>query len=335
MQYICINNAHHASDSSASGGLLYCMSYPKPPLSLEQQVALLRSRGLLVKDEQFAITILEKISFQRLKAYFSTYYTVPTISKQFNKGTTFETIIQLYSFDEELRQVVFNLISKIEVAFRTQLVNTYSTSFGTHWHQDSNLFEVKIGNPITQETTFDLLATEIKSDCNNQTDDIFIKQYYFEYNSPPYPDLPPSWMTLEVLSFGKLSRIYKLLNGTIEKQKIAAFFGTLPVFLVSWLESLSYVRNICAHHGLLWRRVLTKQPSLPTRSSKRLVSNAELVNNKKLYAALLCLQQMSISSRVYLDFSTELQTLFAKYHFIDFSQIGFPENWNEEQIWKN
>ena len=90
MHYICINNAHHASDSSASGGLLYSMAYPKPPLSLEQQVALLRLRGLLIEDEQFALSVLGKISFQRLKDKKTTYEIEPIKKEQYISGTRLE-----------------------------------------------------------------------------------------------------------------------------------------------------------------------------------------------------------------------------------------------------
>jgi abortive infection bacteriophage resistance protein len=40
-------------------------------------------------------------------------------------------------------------------------------------------------------------------------------------------------------------------------------FGLSHQMLSFWLHSISYIRNICAHHSRLWNRVCTIKPTIP------------------------------------------------------------------------
>lgn len=93
-------------------------TYNKPHLSYKNQIDLLKSRGLIVNDENFAITKLKHISYFRLSAYFLPFQST---KDTFDHGTTFEQIIDLYHFDKELRLLTFGAIEKIEIFLRTSL----------------------------------------------------------------------------------------------------------------------------------------------------------------------------------------------------------------------
>ena len=47
-----------------------------------------------------------------------------------------------------------------------------------------------------------------------------------------------------------------------DKKAIAQTFGVGYTYIESWLESISYVRNICAHYGRLYNAKLSKTPML-------------------------------------------------------------------------
>lgn len=93
--------------------------YNKIPLSFQDQLQLLKSRGLEITDESKAISYLEGISYYRLSAYFLPYQVE---KDKFNAGVSFKQIINTYSFDRELRLLVFDCIERIEVAIRTQII---------------------------------------------------------------------------------------------------------------------------------------------------------------------------------------------------------------------
>ena len=80
--------------------------YTKAPLTTEQQVNLLKSRGLLIDDVDRAIYYLERISYYRLSAYaleFEEPMSDDQRSHKFKPGTTFDSILDLYVFDRKMR----------------------------------------------------------------------------------------------------------------------------------------------------------------------------------------------------------------------------------------
>ena len=91
----------------------------KPAITYQQQLDLLKSRGLSVPDEPFALHILEHHNYYRLSAYrFS--FTVPGNSDQFRPGITFTRLWDLYHFDRSLRQLVMEACKRVEISARSR-----------------------------------------------------------------------------------------------------------------------------------------------------------------------------------------------------------------------
>lgn len=80
-----------------------------------------------------------------------------------------------------------------------------------------------------------------------------IKHYYDNYNTPA---LPPVWTVLEAMTIGQLSRLFSDLH-LDHRKTVAAKFGYDESVLVTWLKSLTILRNVCAHHGRLWNASIT------------------------------------------------------------------------------
>lgn len=123
------------------------MDYTKRPLTLHKQVDKLRSRGLLIDDEQLAERYLSNISYYRLRAYTYPFQdnTNPEADHIFKKDDIhFSDIVDLYCFDRRLISLMFNAIEKIEVAVRAKIVQTYSEMTGSsHWFNERTLYKHK------------------------------------------------------------------------------------------------------------------------------------------------------------------------------------------------
>ena len=95
-------------------------------------------------------------------------------------------------------------------------------------------------------------------------------------------------MTLQVVSFGTLSKLYSNINDQfLEKRAIASCLG-LPArnYVESWMTSLSVLRNLCAHHS----RIVNRTFDFPLK--KLFTSNypwiaAQPANNQLLFASCL------------------------------------------------
>ena len=91
--------------------------------------------------------------------------------------------------------------------------------------------------------------------------DTFILHYRNKYDDPEHP---PIWMTAEVISLGQLSMWYNNLKNRPGRQAIAKVYGLDESVLVSLAHHLTYIRNICAHHGRLWNKQVTVKMIVPT-----------------------------------------------------------------------
>src|SRR5690606_39007037 len=100
--------------------------YDKAPLSFEDQLTLLKNRGLIIEDKPKALCYLKEISYYRLSAYFIPYQNK---KDRFNGDTTFRQIIDTYTFDRELRLLIFDCIERIEIAIRTQIIYCMSIHY--------------------------------------------------------------------------------------------------------------------------------------------------------------------------------------------------------------
>ena len=227
--------------------------FQKQSLSVDDQIHLLKKRGLHIPDAERAAHCLQFIGYYRLSGYARFYYDDPTlIEPQFKPNTHFEKILELYTFDRELRLLINGAVERIEVAIRSCISNILSCKYGAHWYMKKNRFNEKF--------RFDDFMWKIRADTGRDArpgtmtaqkrEDIF--QHY--YNCYDTPELPPSWMVAEVLSFGSWSLIFDCLAQKQDKKQIADSFGLHPQVLQSWLHSLSFLRNLCAHHARIWNR---------------------------------------------------------------------------------
>lgn len=297
------------------------MKYNKPPLTIAQQIQKLKDSGLIIEDEERAARYLSFISLYRLRAYTYPYQNNKAAGQPFYPEVTFDMILQTYLFDRKLRLLVFDAIERIEIAFRTQMVYQYSHKHGSNWYEDEKLYRKSYF--YKQDLT--LIDKELK-----RSNEVFIKHYKNKYSSPKRP---PAWMTFEIFSMGLLSKIYENLKISDEKKSIARKFGlNHPKVLESWMHSLSVIRNICAHHSRLWNRELPASMKLP-----KITKNIWLLNTNfaqgKMYLALsgmLYLLNIIIPNN---HFKKKLKMLLIEYPEIPLKQMGFPDDWEKEQLW--
>ena len=123
------------------------------------------------------------------------------------------------------------------------MIYNLSHRHGPFWYTDPTIF--------ADNVRFTETLNKIREEFN-RTDEEFIKVFKAKYNNP----LPPGWMMLELTSFGSLSMLFKNLIDTHDKRNIAHYFGLDDTTFRSWLHSIVYVRNICAHHSSVKLNIL-------------------------------------------------------------------------------
>jgi abortive infection bacteriophage resistance protein len=298
------------------------MPYNKPPISFTDQVAKLKARGLTIDNEAEAELCLSNISYYRLRAYTYPFQDNADPNHPFIIPVSFEEIIKLYKFDRKLSQLIFAALEKIEIALRTQIIYQWAIAKGSHWQLDPALYR----DPMKFANQINSLQTEI-----NRSHETFIEHYKNTYTTPSEP---PSWMSLEVSSFGLLSQIFSNLKKGNEKLAVTNHFGLNDIgILENWMLCFSNIRNVCAHHGRLWNRRLTAHIKFPTNPKYAFIANKRIYPYK-LYAALCCMQYMLNTIIPANGFKTELVALINTCPLAQENEMGFPSKWLDENFWK-
>lgn len=294
--------------------------FTKPAISVDDQLQRLIDRGMTVADIDSAKNYLRRIGYYRFSGY----------TRPFQKGgggpdhhvfkgsTEFEVVLDRYIFDRKLRLLLLDAIERIEVAVRAGLSNHIAERHSPHWFMNPALF----APGFDHASYINLLGRQIsQGGPNNQA--IFIKHYYATYSSP---NLPPSWMIFEDVSFGVISRTFENVVKT-ELRELCGQFGEPHRVLTSWLHTVSYVRNLCAHHSRVWNRVLTIKPIIPKKY------RAILLDNSRIYAALLIAQVLLGKVAPDNHWANRLKKLLEMHPDVPWSAMGIPNDWHKQDVW--
>lgn len=296
--------------------------YVKPALTIPQQVDFLSKQGLVINDSDLARQVLRVVSYYRFSGYLLPFK-LPHNNKhprQFQQGTTFEEVWQLYQFDRELRLLVSDAIEKIEVAFRTALVNVTSVEFNPFWYTERSYFR--------NEEPYILLMKNVHS-ILKEKQELFLQHYFNRYESPHYP---PLWMMIETFSFGVCSKLFKNIKSMPTRREIANHLGQHNTIIESWLRTLSYTRNLCAHHARLWNRWFVNPPLLPKHEP--LKEYFFTTTDYKFHTVAYVIQKLLMEIAPNSQWKQKLFELFEKYEHFPGEQIGFTKKWRIDPFWE-
>ena len=165
----------------------------------------------------------------------------------YDKQTTFKEIVDLYLFNANFRQIIFPEIEKVEINVRCRVANFFAEQYGVLGYLQAENF--------ADENYHAQFLKDINEEIGRNSKATFVRNFRENYEGGNLP----IYALVEVFSFGTLSKFYKnMLNK--DKKAIAKSFGVGYTYFESWLESISYVRNICAHYGRIYNAKLSKTP---------------------------------------------------------------------------
>lgn len=301
------------------------MKYNKPSKTIAEQINQLQLRGLIITDIPQTEHYLNIVGYYRLSGYWWPMLADKN-TRIFKPNSTFENVISIYNFDKELRLLLFEIIESIEIALRNKLIHHPSLEISPWWFEDSNNFL----NAVTHTDVLISIDRELQ-----QTKEVFIKEHYKKYHTDTRR--PPAWKTLEVVSFGTISKLYGNLKNSVKSKNIIAHeFGVVNhTFLPSWLQAISQIRNMCAHHCRLWNRNLPGAPRLMPKPPKPWLNiippAAEFF---MLYIHLCCIKYLLNVIEPANVMTTRLLNLLNTYKNIDPNAIGLKQDWQNEPLWK-
>ena len=245
--------------------------------------------------------------FRLIKAYS---LNLKVRNGEYQKGVTFEQIVELYLFNANFRQLIFPEIEKVEVNVRCRVANYFAERYGVLGYTKKENF--------VNRGYHDIFLQDIQDEIKRNLKAPFVRNFRENYDGGELP----IYALVEVFSFGTLSKFYKNMKNP-DKKAVALTFGVGYTYLESWLESISYVRNICAHYGRLYNAKLSKTPMLYKEYTD------EGIANNRIFGVLLCLKHLLKKDDHGNLFVERIELLFEKYENVNIKTMGFPENWKK------
>ena len=299
-------------------------TYTKNILTIQQQLQAYIDAGMNIPSISEATQALATIGYYRLRGYCFHLYNNQI--KQYRHGTDFSEILRLYQFDTELSHLLFSMTSSIEVALRARLTDALLTHgdslilYNPNYFSNKKLFWQNLGT----------LSSEIA-----RSSDVFI-----QHNFQNHDGQIPIWAAVEVMSFGNLSKTIKNLksgSGSAASKLIANYRHLSPnghmvnpslQMFCSWIQSVSILRNMCAHNSRIYNRTISTHLQIPAIDQPNPVSR-----RNGLYQIVLAMKYLRPSDDIWKQFVIDLTALFNKYNnVIDMARINFPADWNSHLI---
>jgi abortive infection bacteriophage resistance protein len=236
--------------------------FAKRPLTIEEQIASLQTRGMRIPDKERAARYLRFIGYYRLAVYGVPY---KTVGDNYAPGATFDNMLDLYIFDRKLRLHYMDAIERVEVAVRTTISNHMALRHGATWFCNPELFQKEIHHKnLLESIRRDTGHPDVARNGSNHR---FCNAFYKRYGPEA---VPPSWMVAEVLSFGSWSRTFKPARKGRQGSRGTTFqsaLGNLGQLAARAFPCPQHLRPPC----LLWNTVSPSSPhcsaSIPERTT--------------------------------------------------------------------
>lgn len=245
-------------------GYKFVMRFNKNPTTLEEQINILKGRGMVIVDEAKASDTLIQINYYRFCGYglfFENFSNQGDRLDSFKQKTTFDQVYQLYLWDEKIRVLLQETLGWFEITFRSTFVyNMACETKNPFWFIDTSLMSSSFNLNAMKDESKEALERACQS---NELVALHYKNAYSE------SDCLPCWILTELLSFGKWSKLLGFIKNKTHLKIIANSLKAPPDDFVSWIRALVILRNRCAHHGRLWDYQFKIKPSI-TPALKRL-----------------------------------------------------------------
>ena len=292
-------------------------------LTYDEQITFLEEKkGLIIPDKEYARKILLKIGyFPLINGYKEVFK--ESNNDQFKRGTTFEDIYELYSFDNDLRNIFLKYILVAERNIKSSLLYHFCKEYGDLQsdYLDVNNYDYTGKKKSVINKMVKIMSGQLRYD----SDYVYIRHYMTVYQYVPL------WVLMNVLTIGQLSKIYASQKGRIQI-KVCQDFGPLKINeLGKMLAVMTKFRNVCAHNDRLFD-FRTKDALLDRNIYERLQITKEKGRYKygknDLYAQVIILK-LFLSDEDFRIFFHDLKRCFKKHpiHKEILEKMGFPENW--------
>ena len=296
--------------------------------TLNEQIEILKNKGLVINDEEYAETILLRENYFFLNGYRHLFMK-SNVDKRYIDGTTFEEVYSLFLFDRTFRNIIFKNILIIENNVKSVISYQLSLKYG-YREKDYLTPRNFTSNKEKTKQVNDILRKMKRQISVNATQHSATSHYVTNYGYIPL------WVLVKVLSFGIVGELYSILKKE-DQISIAEVYNIDEEILANYLTILSNYRNLCAHEDIVYEN--KTQRKIDDNKYHKLLNipildDEYLYGKNDLFALIIIMKQMlnhDEFSNMIEEIRHNLENLDMNLHTIKIDKVldkmGFPVNY--------
>lgn len=298
--------------------------------TIDEQITILKAKGLLIPDSEKAKNILLRENYFFISGYRHIFIKSSKEGK-FIPGTTFDELYSLFLFDRQIRNILFKNILVVENNIKSLMSYELSKKYGFKERDYLNINNFT-KDPMKERQVLDIISKMKRQIRVNGEKHSAMIHYTSNYGYIPL------WVLVKILSFGITSELYTILKPE-DQMEIASYYKIDSESLSIFLSMLSNYRNLCAHEDILYDH--KTQKSIPDNKYHYLLSIPQyeeeyLYGKNDLYAVIIMLKIMlnkkEFTHMIY-ELNNAINELASHINIIPIDvvldKIGFPSNWVE------
>lgn len=294
----------------------------------EQLDKLQLEKELTISNPEYAISVLQQISYYSLIGGYKNLFKSPSSGK-YIYGVTFDELVSFYYFDESLRTLFLKYILHVERHIKSMISYYFCEKYGESQTEylDINNYTVSRKN----QRDVQRLIASLQKTISLPSHYSYITHYATKYGNVPL------WVSANAITFGQVSKLYQYIPNDVQYKISHVFPHVSERQLHQYIRILASCRNVCAHGERLYSfninetipdTVLHKKLAIPQKNNQYLLGKNDLfsvvialrylIGNDDFKAFKLSLSRLIKNVLVKCPHLSEEQLL---------SQMGFPQNW--------
>lgn len=314
---------------------------PKPFKTIPEQIELLHKRGLIITDYKQAKKYLLTNNYYSIINGYSKYFVQTQNQNKYIPGTNFSEITNCYFYDKEIKYSFLKAILEAEKHIKSAIAYVFSERFPStpYFYLDKNNYDCSTKDKIRSITFVISKMNSIINKHKSSKKTNSIQHYYNNHHEVPF------WVIIDYLTFGEMLAILKTLpislQDTIAKklysficEHIKININFTPAILISFVENIGEVRNVCAHDNRLFGfKCKNSVKYYKDLHSKYGINNSCAKSSPyHVFIILQCFLSQSEYGKLHNTLLARLKTLERRLHTVKINvfldALGFPDNWH-------
>lgn len=298
--------------------------------TLDEQIDILRYKGMIVNNEEYTKEVLLRENYFFLNGYRHLFLRSES-DRRFIEGTTFEELYSLFLFDRQFRNIVFKNLLIIENNLKSIISYQLSKKYG---YKENDYLKPKnfTDDPYKTKQVNDLIHKMKRQIRVNGLQHSATMHYINNYGYIPL------WVLVKVLSFGIVGELYAILKRE-DQLAIANRYRLSIEDFIDYLPILANYRNLCAHEDILFDHRTQKEIGDTFYHSFLKIPKEDgtyQYGKNDVFALIIILKQF-LSNDEFVNFCEEVDERIRNLDYnlkaIKVSKVlrhmGFPKNWKE------